>query len=113
MNRDQERLCDILEAIQRVQKYAARGRAVFDNDELVQSWILQHVQIIGEATRNLSEDFRNNHPEIPWAEIIRMRHVLVHDYFKVDEEILWSVVQTDIPKLKQQVEKLVQQFPTD
>ena len=113
MNRDQERLCDILEAVERIQKYASRGRAVFDNDELVQVWILQHVQIIGEATRNLSEDFRTKHPEMPWREIIRMRHVLVHDYFKVDRDILWSVVQNDVPKLKVQVERLVQQFPAD
>ena len=42
-----------------------------------------------------------------------MRHVLVYDYFKVDEDILWSVVQSDVPKLKQQVERLVQEFPTD
>ena len=113
MNRDQERLCDILEAIERVQKYSARGRTAFDNDELVQSWILQHIQIIGEASRSLTEKFRNDHPEIPWQEMIRMRNVLVHDYFKVDEEILWSVVQNDIPKLKQQVEVLVAQFPTE
>ena len=113
MNRDQERLCDILEAIERIQKYAARGRALFESDELVQNWIVRHIQIIGEATRNLSEEFRSNHPEIPWQEIIRMRNVIVHDYFKVDENILWSVVQRDVPKLKQQVERLVEEFPTD
>ena|SRR5258706_9318660 len=113
MNLDQERLCDILEAVERRQKYAARGRAAFDNDELVQIWIVRHIQIIGEATRSLSEEFRNNHPQIPWPEIIRMRNVIVHDYFKVDEEILWSVVQNDLPRLKEQVERLVRQFPTD
>src|SRR3954463_3120995 len=101
MNRDQERLCDILEAIERVQKYASRGRAVFNSDELVQIWIVRHIQIIGEASRNLSEEFRNAHLEIPWREIILMRNVIVHDYFKVDQDILWSVVQNDVPKLKE------------
>ena len=98
-----ERLRDILEAIERTEKYAARGKAAFDQDELVQVWILHHLQVIGEAARSLDPELIMDLPEIPWSDIIGMRHVLVHHYFEIDTEIVWSVVERDLPRLKEQV----------
>jgi uncharacterized protein with HEPN domain len=105
-----ERLLDILEAIERAEKYADRGRAAFESDELVQIWTLHHLQIIGEAARSLDPEFRENFPEIPWAKIIGMRHILVHHYFDIDTEIAWSVVEKDLPLLKEQVRILLQRW---
>jgi uncharacterized protein with HEPN domain len=95
-----ERLRDILEAIDRVERYASRGRAAFEQDELVQIWILRHLQIIGEAARAVPEDVRTVAPEIPWAKIAGMRHVLVHDYFGIDLDLVWIAVERDLPELK-------------
>ncbi len=63
MRDDRERLFDILEAIERIDKYASKGRPAFEDDELIQTWVLHHLQLIGEATRALSTEFRNEkHP---------------------------------------------------
>lgn len=72
MRDDQERLADIQEAIRRIERYAARGKAAFDADEFVQSWMVQHLQIIGEACRGLFQAFKDAHPEVPWDEIVAM-----------------------------------------
>lgn len=100
MRDDRERLLDIQEAIGRIEKYSVQGKEAFENEDLIQNWIVHHLQIIGEAAARLSENFRKNHPDIPWTEIIGMRNILVHDYFGIDTEIVWSVVEKDIPTLK-------------
>jgi len=97
MRSERERLLDIQEAIVRIEKYTASGRTHFERDELIQSWIVRHLQIIGEAVRALPVEFRNKHAGIPWTGIIGMRNTLVHDYFGIDTEIVWSVVERDIP----------------
>ena len=103
MRRDRQRLEDILEAIERIEKYASGGRATFDRDELVQTWVLHHLQIIGEAVRGLSDGIRSAHPDIPWAQIAAMRNILVHDYFGIDLEEVWTAVVKDLPQLKAKI----------
>jgi uncharacterized protein with HEPN domain len=103
LRRDRQRLEDILEAIERIEKYASGGRATFDRDELVQTWVLHHLQIIGEAVRGLSDEIRSAHPDIPWAQIAAMRNILVHDYFGIDLEEVWTAVVRDLPQLKTKI----------
>jgi uncharacterized protein with HEPN domain len=67
MRDDRTRLADVLEAIERVERYATRGRAGFDADELLQTWVVHHLQIIGEACRGVSLELTERHPEVPWA----------------------------------------------
>jgi uncharacterized protein with HEPN domain len=99
-----EYLQDILQAIQRIEKYSRKGREVFNTDELVQTWIIYHLQIIGEAARKLPVDFKEKYPEVPWAKIIGMRHILVHHYFGIDEDASWVAVEKHLPELKEQIE---------
>lgn len=84
MRDDTQLLLDILEAIDRIERYSSRGKDAFENDELVQNWIVNHLQVIGEAARSLSADLRDSNKEVPWAKIIGMRHILVHRYFEID-----------------------------
>lgn len=107
MRDDRQRLVDILHAIKQVERYAKRGRDTFETDELVHTWVVHHIQIMGEASSKLTATYRRSHPEIPWAEIIKMRHVLVHDYFGIDLGEVWAVVERDLPVLKQQVRQLL------
>ncbi len=79
-----ERLCDIQEAIARITKYTSQGREKFDRNELVQTWVVHHLEIIGEATRSIPQDFKDLHPEIAWKQISRMRNILIHIYFGID-----------------------------
>jgi len=99
MRDEKERILDILEAIERIQKYAARGRDAFEQDELIQNWIVHHLQVIGEAAANISCEFTDAHPEIPWPKIIGMRNILVHHYFGIDLNVVWSAVENDLPLL--------------
>ncbi len=107
MRDDRERLLDIQETIERIERYAARGREAFDQDELIQTWILHHLQILCEAARAISGDFKQQHPEISWPQIAGMRNILVHHYFGIDLDVVWAVVERDLPALKQQVAALL------
>ncbi|MFC1677463.1 DUF86 domain-containing protein [Planctomycetota bacterium] len=107
MRDDTEKLLDIAEAIDRIKKYSSRGRKVFDKDELVQNWIVHHLQVLGEAAAKTSDDFRANHPHIPWPKIIGMRNILVHNYFGIDLDVVWSVTVKDLPALEEDIKKLL------
>lgn len=107
MRDDRERLLDIQEAIARIERYAARGRAAFEQDELIQTWVIHHLQIIGEAARALSAARKQQHPEVPWSQIAGMRNILVHHYFGIDAAVVWAVVERDLPSLHQQVAALL------
>ena len=107
MRDDRERLLDILEAIERIEKYTSKGREVFEDDELIQTWVVHHLEIIGEATRALSSEVKQNYPKTPWTQIAGMRNILVHQYFGVDSSAVWNAVDRDLPTLKGQVEAML------
>ncbi len=93
--RDDRKLLDVLEAIERIEKYAARGRSDFDEGELIQTWVLHHLQIIGEAVRALSPETTSNSEDIEWSKIVGMRNILVHNYFSIDTNIVSAVIEND------------------
>jgi uncharacterized protein with HEPN domain len=107
MRADRERLTDILEAIERIKRHTRAGRSAFDADELVQVWVVRHLQIIGEAVAKLSEGLLRQHSEVPWRSVIGMRHVLVYDYFEIDPELVWSVVENELGRLDETVRVMV------
>lgn len=110
MRDPKERLRDILEAIANIERYAARGRQAFEGDELIQNWFVRHLQIIGEAAYALPRDLRDQEPDIPWTKIIGMRHILVHDYFAVDTNVVWDAVEHDLPDLKAKIDTILQKL---
>ncbi|MDR4474067.1 MAG: DUF86 domain-containing protein [Nitrospira sp.] len=81
-------------------------RRLFEEDELVHTWMIHHIQIIGEAASKLTPAFRKTHSQVPWPQIITMRHVLVHDYLGVDLAEVWAVVERDLPELKKQIRQI-------
>lgn len=109
MRDDRSRLLDVIEAIERIERYAARGRKAFETDELLQTWVVHHIQIIGEAVRKLSDALRSAHHEIPWAQIIAMRNIVVHDYFGVDTDEVWAAVERDLPDLKRKIQAILRE----
>jgi uncharacterized protein with HEPN domain len=113
MRDPKERLRDMLEAIEHIERYASRGREAFDRDELIQNWIVRHLQIVGEAARAMPQEVRERAPNIPWSKIIGMRHILVHDYFRIDTEIVWDVLEQDLPRLKQSLQALLNELETE
>jgi uncharacterized protein with HEPN domain len=78
----------------------------YNQNESLRMALTHIVQIMGEAAGRVSIEFRKKHSEIPWHEIIGMRHRIVHDYMGVDEDVVWQVVHGDLPVLVKQLEKL-------
>ena len=87
-------------------KTAGVTREAYDRDENLRLALTHLVQVIGEAARQVSRSFSDEHPEIPWTDIIGMRHKVVHDYLGVDEDIVWQVATDDLPKLIPTLERL-------
>lgn len=83
-------------------------RAGFDADENVRLALTHLIQTLGEAARRVSAGFRVAHPEIPWSEIIGMRHKIVHDYLSVNFDLVWDVSRHEIPLLVSRLRPLVQ-----
>jgi uncharacterized protein with HEPN domain len=104
MRDDREGLRDIVDAILSIERYP-RDK---EDSELIESWVLRHLQIIGEAASKLSTALRTAHPDVPWVEMIAMRNILVYDYFGIDTNEVWAVVEKDLPKLKQKIEAILQ-----
>jgi uncharacterized protein with HEPN domain len=108
MRSPQERLLDILEAIARIERYVALGKARFLEDELIQVWIVHHLERIGEVAARLGREFQEAHPQVPWREMVAMRNLLVHEYFSVDLEEVWETAVRDLPLLKAQIQTLLE-----
>lgn len=107
MREPKERIRDILEAIANIEKYASKGRAEFDRDELVRLWCVRHLEIIGEAVRALPKPVRDHAPSVPWSQIAGMRNVLAHGYFDVDGELVWNAIADHVPLLKLEMQRLL------
>lgn len=105
-----ERLRDILEASAAIARYHSRGKAAFEQDELLQNWFVRHLQIIGEAARALPEEVRALAPGVPWLKVIGMRNVLVHGYFDIDTEIVWETATRDLRALQPAIEELLRKL---
>jgi len=108
MRSHNERFLDMLEAINRIDERKPKSKEFFVENELLQVWIVHHLQIVGEAAFKIPKDTRGNYPEIAWGSIIGMRHILVHNYFEIDLEIVWNVLLEDLPILKQQIKQIIE-----
>lgn len=102
-----ERLRDIVEAIAAIERHSNGEKQAFERDELLQTWFVRHLQIIGEAARAIPEEIRTLAPEIPWHQIAGMRNILVHGYFEVDTDLVWDTATRDLPLLKPAIERLL------
>jgi len=102
-----ERLRDIQEAITEIEKYSTQGETIFRENELIQTWIIYHLQVIGEASRGLSDDFKSMHSDINWRRVIDFRNVLIHQYFRIDLDLVWTIVEEQIPNLKQNIDQII------
>ena len=106
--RDLSSVADILVAARLVQMFVVGAdRDTFETDLMRQSAVMRQLEIIGDATKRLSEAFRGSHPEIPWRQMAEMRDILIHDYDDVDLDEVWNVATISIPELIQQIEPLV------
>ena len=98
----------ILDAITRVEQFLVGiDHENFLKNELVQSAVVRQIEIMGEATKNLSIELRESDKEVPWQDITGMRDMLIHEYFGVNIEEVWQTATVDVPKLKLLIQKYV------
>ena len=94
----------MLQAIERVRRYTS-GKTFEDfiADDMMYYAVVKNIEILGEASNMLTEEFRNGHPQTPWKQVSGMRNYIVHEYFQVDNNVVWDVITNDLPILEQQV----------
>ena len=105
MSRDESLyLADIQDACEKVLKFTA-GMAYKDfvHDDLHFDAVIRNLEIIGEAAKNISEETRQNYPSVKWRKIAGFRDIVAHNYFGVSDEIVWDVVENEIPLLLEQI----------
>ena len=103
--RDQDFLGDIREAIQRIAAYT-EGMAYeqFVKDSKTQDAVIRNLEVIGEATKNLSNPLRKMYPQIPWKDLAGMRDKMIHHYFGINYEIVWTIAKEELPGLLPEIE---------
>ncbi|MFQ5456105.1 MAG: DUF86 domain-containing protein [Nitrospirota bacterium] len=82
----------------------------FKNDENLKRSFVRSLEIIGEATKNLHKDFKNKYPQVEWKNIAGLRDVLIHQYFGIDYRLIWDIVKNKIPKLKEEIEDILDEL---
>ncbi len=101
----------ILESIEDIEKYTkGQTKEKFSKAKMMQDAVMRKLEVIGEAVKNLSAAFKKKYPKIAWREIAGMRDILIHEYFGVNINIVWSTVRKDIPKFKKEMEGLVEEL---
>lgn len=106
MRTDADRLSDILEAIAKIKERAAGSLETFEHDEMLQVWVIHHLQVIGEAARGISQGIKDQCPEAQWPQIVALRNILVHEYFGLNLHQVWTMAQQDLPKLEKQIQRI-------
>ena len=82
----------IAECIARIESYTSNGREAFDQNSMIQDAVIRNFQGIGDATKNLSEQLRARYLDVPWRNLAGFRDVLVHDYLRIDLDIVWDII---------------------
>jgi len=107
VSRDALYLRHILDAIQKIERYAEIGHDEFLAESLRHDAVIRQIEIIGEAAKRLSPQVTGRSPDVPWRQVAGMRDVLIHNYMGVDLESVWNVLQHDLPLLRKTVEELL------
>lgn len=98
---------DILESIEKIERYTKEmGREEFFKEDETQDAVMRRLEIIGEAVKNIPDDFKESYPRIAWKKIAGMRDILIHGYFGINLERVWETIEGDIPNLKKEILKI-------
>ena len=104
-------LADIENALAKIEQYTSGlSFEQFAANQLVIDAVVRNFEIVGEAVRNIPSEVTATHPDIPWEKMIGMRNKVIHEYFGVDEEILWKTIQEDLPVFREQIAKILKKI---
>lgn len=105
---------DIFESIEKIEQYLEdTDEDKFFNDSQIQDSVLRRLEVIGEAAKNVPDDFRGKYPDIPWKKIAGLRDVLIHEYFGVNLDRVWKIAKEDLPDLKEKISEIRNKLAED
>jgi uncharacterized protein with HEPN domain len=105
---DLQRLTHILDAIEEIEKYTSTASLDdFLDNSMMQFASIKQIEIIGEAANYISDETKVKFTDIEWRQIIGLRHILVHEYFGIDSQLIWQIITKDIPNLKEAIQSAV------
>ena len=106
--KDNDRLNYMIEAIDNIFEFVeGKSFEIYKNDKILRFAIIKNLEIIGEAAYLLTKDFKNKHNSIEWNDMIGMRHILVHGYYQIRDEIIWATIETELQPLKDNILSLL------
>lgn len=104
----------ILAAITTIEGYVRKKtKSHFLKEKMAQDAVIRQIEIIGEASKNVSPLLKDSHPEVAWKQMAGMKDKLTHQYFGVDLEVVWKTVESEIPILKDQIKKIESELLSD
>ena len=101
-------LSNIKECIERIEEYTKGGKEEFMQNKMIQDAVIRNFEIIGEATKRLSPELRSKYSDVPWQQMAGLRDVLIHDYLKVNLNLVWQIIEQNLSDLKRQVAAIIQ-----
>jgi uncharacterized protein with HEPN domain len=108
---DKQRIIHIIEAIDEIERYTANQEfSNFIDNSMMRFASVKQIEIIGEAANLITPETRDKFPDIPWKQIIGLRHILVHEYFGIDIQLIWQIITDDLADLKEKVQNILEQM---
>ena len=105
---DKARLEHILDPIQEIKNYTRSSSfKEFETESMMKFACIKQIEIIGEAANHLSEAIKSQHHSIDWRAIVALRNILIHEYFGVDDRIVWNIIQSDLPNFESQIQEIL------
>jgi uncharacterized protein with HEPN domain len=101
-------LSNIQECIERIEEYTKGGKEEFMQTKMIQDAVIRNFEIIGEATKRLSPELRSKYSDVPWQQMAGLRDVLIHDYLKVNLNLVWQIIEQNLSDLKRQVTAIME-----
>ncbi len=107
--RDRDRLNHMIESIDNILEFV-QGKTFdrYKEDKILRFAVIKNLEIIGEAAYLLTKEFKSNHDSIEWNDMIGMRHILVHGYYQIKDEIIWATIETELIPLREKIIQLLQ-----
>jgi len=105
---DKIRIQHILDAIQEIETYlSSADLPIFLENSMMRFACIKQMEIVGEASKHITEELKSKFPEIEWSQIIGMRNVFAHEYFGIDSSLVWEIIKKDLPILKSKMEAIL------